>query len=71
VEVTFGAEVIDQNGKVLGTVDHLARDTWTGEIRKFVVRRENGALFLVPDDVSDIMDGTLKLKKTLEELSQR
>ena len=69
MEVTFGAEVIDQNGKVLGTVDHLVRDTWTGEVRKFVVRRENGALFLVPDDVSDIMGGTLKLKKTLEELS--
>ncbi len=71
MEVTFGAEVIDQNGKVLGTVDHLARDTWTGEIKKFVVRRENGALFLVPDDVSDIVEGSLKLNKTLEELSQR
>ena len=35
--VEYGATVIDKNGKVLGTVDHLMRNTWIGEITKFAV----------------------------------
>jgi len=73
MELEFGAEVKDQNGKVLGTVNHLVRDTWTGEIRKFVVRREtpDNDLFLTPDDVLEVTKGKVKLNASAEELSQR
>jgi sporulation protein YlmC with PRC-barrel domain len=39
MEVEFGAKVIDRNGKVLGAVAHLMRNTWNGEITKFAVPR--------------------------------
>jgi sporulation protein YlmC with PRC-barrel domain len=35
MEIEFGKKVIDKNGKALGTVDHLVRNTWTGEVNKF------------------------------------
>ena len=40
MEIEMGCEVIDKNGKVLGTVDYIIRNSWTGEISKFMVRRE-------------------------------
>lgn len=73
MELEVGAEVKDKSGKVLGTVDHLARDTWTGEIRKFVVRREapQTDLFLSPSDVLEVKQSKVKLKVTAEELSEK
>jgi len=35
LEVKYGAEVVDKDGKILGTVDYLVRDTLTGEIILF------------------------------------
>ena len=69
----FGAEVIDSKGEVLGTIDHLARNLSTGEIRKFVVRREGPEkdLFLSPDDVLEATKNTVKLKLSFDELIQR
>ena len=68
----LGAEVIDGNGKVLGTVDHLARNLSTGEVKKFVVRREwpEKDLFISPDDVLESTENAVKLKLSFEELSQ-
>ena len=73
MELEYGAKVVDQKGEVLGTVDHLVRDTWTGEMSKFVVRREppEQDLFLSTQDVLEVKRGTVKLKVSLEELSQR
>ena len=73
MEVEYKAEVRDQNGKFLGTVDHLVRDSWSGEISKFVVRREAPAndLFLSPEDVSEVTKDTVKLNVSAEELNQR
>ena len=72
MEIEFGAKVTDQKGKVLGTVDHLVRDAWTGETKKFMVRREAPYedLFLSPDDVAEATKNKVKLKAPLEELSQ-
>jgi len=69
----YGAEVMGRNGKVLGTVDHLAHNYSTGEITKFVVRREwpEQDLFLSPDDVLEATENRLRLKLSFEELSQR
>jgi len=73
MELEFGAEVKDQNGRLLGTVNHLVRDTWTGEIRRFVVRRQmpDSDLFLTLNDVLEIAKGKVKLNASAEELSQR
>lgn len=73
MELEFGAKVEDQNGKVLGTVDHLVRDTWTGEISKFVVRRKapDSDLFLSPEDVLQATKSKVKLNVSFQELSQR
>jgi len=73
MELEYGAEVVDQNDKVLGTVDHLVRNTWTGEITKFVVRRQapNEDLFLSSEDVLEIKGNKIKLNVPLEKLGQR
>ena len=73
MELEYGTEVIDQNGKILGTVDHLVRNSWTGEISKFVVRRKapDKDLFLSPEDVFEVTKSTVKLNVSLEELAKR
>lgn len=73
MEIEFGTEVIDKNGKVLGTVDHLVRNTWTGEVSKFVVRRKSpdGDLFLSPQDVLEVTNTTVTLNVSLDELSEK
>jgi len=72
MELEFGAEVIDGKGKVLGTVGQIIRNTWTGEISKFVVQRQEPEvdLFLSVDDVKEAKGGAVRLKVALEELSQ-
>lgn len=73
MEIEYAAKVIDQKGKVLGTVDHLVRNSWSGEITKFLVRREapDEDLFLSPEDVLEANKSEVKLSVTLEELLQR
>jgi len=69
MEIEYGAEVIDRNGKVLGTVDHVIRDTWTGEIRKFMVRRrvlDRDVLFS-PQDVLEVMKSKIKVNISFNE----
>ena len=72
MEVKYGAEVVDRNGKVLGTVDHVVHNTWTGKISKFVVRRKapDEDLFLSPGDVLEEAGGTVKLNVSLGDLEQ-
>jgi len=73
MELEYAAKVIDQKGKVLGTVDHLVRNSWSGEITKFMVRREapDEDLFLSLEDVLEANKSEVKLSVTLEELLQR
>jgi len=73
MEIEFKAVVVDRDGKKLGTVDHIIRDTWSGDIRKFVVRREDQDkdLFISPEDVARITDKQVNLHVSLEELDQR
>lgn len=71
MEIEYGAEVIDKSGKVLGTVDHLIRNTWTGEITKFVVRRKapDRDLFFSTEDVLEVTKSKIRLNISLDELS--
>ncbi len=71
MEIEYGAEVVDRNGSVLGTVDHVLRNTWTGEISKFIVRQKppNEDLFLSPQDVLEVSKSRIRLSVSSEELS--
>jgi hypothetical protein len=72
MEIEYGAEVTDRNGKVLGKVDHLMRNTWTGEMSKFMIRRkapDSDLLFSV-EDVLEATVSKIRLKISFDELSK-
>jgi sporulation protein YlmC with PRC-barrel domain len=71
MEIKPGAQVIDKNGKVVGSVNHLARDGWSGEVKKFIVNRKppDKDLFFTPEDVLEATDASIKLKIALDESS--
>jgi hypothetical protein len=72
VEIEFGATVKDKNGTRLGTIDHIVRDSWSGDVRKFVVRQKElgNELFLSLDYVTKATDKEVTLNISLKELSQ-
>jgi sporulation protein YlmC with PRC-barrel domain len=71
VEIKPGVQVIDKNGKVVGSVTHLARDGWSGEVKKFIVNRKppDKDLFFTPEDVLEATEASIKLKIALNEAS--
>ena len=73
MEIEYGADVIDKNGKVVGTVDYVVRNTWTGEVSKFMVRQEKlgNELFFLVKDVLQVAGGKVKLCISLDELSEK
>jgi sporulation protein YlmC with PRC-barrel domain len=62
--IQYGAEVIDKNGKVLGTVDYPVTDTFTGEITKFKVNTKlsDQGLFFSSEDVLEATPNKIKLR---------
>jgi len=72
MEIEYGAEVMDRNNKVLGTVDYVIRNTWTGEISKFMVRRKapDRELFLSPEEVLEVTNTGIRLNISFDELSE-
>jgi sporulation protein YlmC with PRC-barrel domain len=73
MEVEYGSEVLDSNGKSLGTVDYVMRNTWTGEISKFMVRRKapDRDLFISVQDVLSATETTVTLGVSVEELEKK
>ncbi len=71
MEIKPGIQVVDKNGKVVGSVNHLARDGWSGEVKKFIVNRKppDKDLFLTPDDVLEATENMIKLKFDADESS--
>jgi sporulation protein YlmC with PRC-barrel domain len=72
MEIEYGAEVVDRDGKVLGTVNHLMRNTWTGEMSKFMIRRkapDSDLLFSV-EDVLEATVSKIRLNISMDELSK-
>jgi sporulation protein YlmC with PRC-barrel domain len=69
VEIEVGAEVIDKNGKRLGEVHRILRDTYTGEISKFTVSTAlaDTELFYSPEHVLEVTGKQVKLKIAFEE----
>ena len=72
MEIEYGAEVVDKNGEVLGRVDYVIRNSWTGEISKFMVYRQapKGDLFFSPQDVLEATESKVKLGISLTELNE-
>jgi len=72
MEIKYGAEVVDRNGKLLGTVNHLMRNTLTGEITKFIVNRKAPAsdLFITHDDVLEATETRIRLKTASDETGE-
>ena len=72
MEIEYGAEVIDKSGKVLGTVDHLVRNTWTGEISKFMVCRKapESDLFFSTENVLEATKSKVKVNISSDELNE-
>jgi sporulation protein YlmC with PRC-barrel domain len=70
MEIDYGAEVKDKNGKVLGTVNKVIRDSWTGEISKFQVTTEltDVDLFVSPKNVAEATPNEVKLNIGFEEI---
>ena len=70
MEIDYGAEVRDKNGKVLGTVNKVIRDSWTGEISKFQVTTEltDVDLFVSPKNVAEATANEVKLKIAFDEI---
>ena len=70
MEVLYGSEVIDSKGEYLGKVDYIMRNSWSGEISKFMVQREAPGtnLFVPVGDVAKIEENKVTLSVTVEEL---
>jgi sporulation protein YlmC with PRC-barrel domain len=71
IEIEYGASVRDKNGKILGTVNRVLRDIWTGDITKFGVSSElsNADLFYSVEDIANISRKEVKLKVAFGESS--
>ena len=69
IEIEYGAEVRDKTSKVVGTVNRVLRNTWTGEISKFTVITEltDTELFYSPEDVFEATPSEIKLKIAFDE----
>ena len=63
MDIEYGAEVIDREGKALGTVDYVIRNSWTGEISKFRVRRDpsGSELMLSPEEILESAETRIKV----------
>jgi len=64
MEIEYGASVRDKNGKVLGTVNRVLRDTWTGDISKFSVSTglADADLFYSAGDIAESTSKEVKLR---------
>jgi sporulation protein YlmC with PRC-barrel domain len=72
MEIEYGARVKDKNGKVLGKVNNIIRDSWTGEISKFQVTTDptEVGFFIPPNKIAKATPKEITLKVTLETLEK-
>jgi sporulation protein YlmC with PRC-barrel domain len=69
MEIEYGALVKDKNNKVLGTVNRVMRDTWTGDVSKFSISTElaDADIFYAIENVAEADDKEVKLNITYGE----
>jgi sporulation protein YlmC with PRC-barrel domain len=70
MQIEYGADVVDRNGTFLGSVNYVVRNTWTGEISKFMVQLKQSSknLFFSPEDVVELTKSKIRLNIPSEEL---
>jgi sporulation protein YlmC with PRC-barrel domain len=70
MNIEFGSRVVDKNGVELGTVDYVIRNSWTGEISKFRIRREqpNNDLFISVENAQEVDQSKIKLNVPYKQL---
>lgn len=70
MELEYGELVEDKNNKVLGKIDYIVMDAWSGEQRKYLIRRDepNTDVFFSPDQVAETTKDKVKLNVALEDL---
>ena len=71
MKIKSGAQVIDKNGKLVGSVNHVVRDGWNGETKKLIVYRKlpDKDFSFTPEDILETTDTEIKLKIALNESS--
>lgn len=64
----FGTEVVDKNGRSLGKIDYIIRDTWSGDVKKYIIYRQrpDEDISFSPDDISETTESTVKLNIIVE-----
>ena len=64
----FGVEVVDKNGRSLGKIDYIIRDSWSGDIKKYIIYRQrpDEDISFSPDDISEATESTITLKIAIE-----
>jgi hypothetical protein len=72
MKIEYGTQVVGRNGNVLGTIDYVIRDSWTGEINKFTVRRGSSDkdVMFSPHNVLEATESEIKVDISLDELSE-
>lgn len=72
MDVEFGMNVVDKNGKAIGKVGRIFIDDWTGKPRKYLVRQEKPGVDAVftfaSGQIGEVSAGGVKLSVALEEL---
>lgn len=70
MEIIYGSKVRDSEGKYLGTIDYIIHNPWSGEVSKFMIRRQSPekGLFIRVQDVDKETETEVSLKRTEEEL---
>jgi sporulation protein YlmC with PRC-barrel domain len=70
MQIEYGAKVKDKNGKLLGTVNNVINDSWTGEISKFQVTTDptEAGYFISPDKIAKATPKEITLKVAQEDL---
>jgi sporulation protein YlmC with PRC-barrel domain len=63
MDIEYGAEVIDRDGKALGTIDYVIRNSWTGEISKFRVHQDpsGSELMFSPEEILGLAETKIKV----------
>lgn len=71
-DIAFGTPVYDKNDKLLGTIDNIVNDAWSGEPRKFMVRLDDevSAVYFRPGDVAEATANKVKLNLAMADMEQ-
>jgi hypothetical protein len=72
MDIEYGMRVVDKNDKLLGDIDHIVMDSWSGEPRKYIVRLEDdvSAIYFTPENVAEVTKKGVKLNLAGEEIER-